>query len=40
MQGNLSDKYGKKIRPLNIEGVKGFVWDRYLLLEFLDDDEK
>lgn len=39
MERKLPEKYLKGIRPITIEGVKGFVWDRTLLLEFLQDRE-
>lgn len=39
MQRKLSEKYYKRIRPIKIEGVSGFVWDKNTLLEFLDDAE-
>jgi len=39
MERPLSEKYKNRIRPINIEGVIGFAWERELLIAFLKDKE-
>lgn len=38
MERPLPDKYSNQIKPIAMEGVKGFVWPKKLLLQFLNDE--
>jgi|GEM_PF-2765698 len=39
MQRPLSSRYRDYLREINIPGVSGLVWERELLLDFLNSDE-